>query len=117
IFLACTDQFCPEGTFCVERYIVKCRNPPCAPIISCVPDEVKGCKNHEPCPSGEVCVERIVPCIARSCRTIAKCAKIGTCDAMACPPSHKCEMKPKPTCVKTIFSSDDVEQAIRQMKE
>lgn len=39
------------------------------------------------------------------------------CDALACPPSHKCEMKPKPTCVKTIFSSDDVEQAIRQMKE
>ncbi|VDM99705.1 unnamed protein product [Thelazia callipaeda] len=92
---SCKDKFCPPGTICSQR----------GPIVACIPESSTGCKNHPPCPSGQVCVEKTVPCISRSCPKTAKCAKIGTCDALQCPPSHKCEMKPKPTCVRTILST------------
>ncbi|CAG9538515.1 unnamed protein product [Cercopithifilaria johnstoni] len=67
-----------------------------------------GCKSHPPCPPGLICAEKLVPCISRSCRKIAKCVPPGTCEAMECPPSHKCVMNPGPTCVRTILTAEDV---------
>ncbi|VDK75733.1 unnamed protein product [Litomosoides sigmodontis] len=68
-----------------------------------------GCKSHPPCPAGLVCAEKLVPCLGRSCRKVAKCVQPGTCDATECPPSHKCEMRSAgPTCVKAILAAEDV---------
>ncbi|EYC40336.1 hypothetical protein Y032_0618g700 [Ancylostoma ceylanicum] len=97
---SCIDKFCPPGTFCDER-LGPCKKPPCRPIFVCLPDEFNGCARHS-CPSGEVCVERVRPCIGKSCKKLPSCAKPGTCDAMVCPPSHKCEADPTPKCVKHI---------------
>ncbi|VDK40768.1 unnamed protein product [Gongylonema pulchrum] len=77
-------------------------------MLVCMPDSTKGCKSHPPCPPGQICVERTVPCIGRSCRKVAKCAPQGTCEALECPPSHVCEMKPGPTCIKKNMSQADI---------
>uniref|UniRef100_A0AAF5PSD3 Follistatin-like domain-containing protein n=1 Tax=Wuchereria bancrofti TaxID=6293 RepID=A0AAF5PSD3_WUCBA len=114
-FETCVDKFCPLGTYCEERNIVSCGNPPCRPLLVCMPDNTKGCKSHPPCPAGKVCAEKLVPCIGRSCRKIAKCVLPGTCDAMECPPSHKCVMNPGPTCVKTILSAEDIARMNEQV--
>ncbi|VDM73291.1 unnamed protein product [Strongylus vulgaris] len=99
-YSGCVDKFCPAGKFCYER-LGPCENPPCRPILMCLPNEVNGCRGHD-CPFGEVCVERVQPCIGKSCRKIAICAKAGTCDAFVCPPSQKCVENPKPKCVKHV---------------
>ncbi|KJH49096.1 hypothetical protein DICVIV_04803 [Dictyocaulus viviparus] len=96
----CVDRFCPPGTFCDQR-VGPCEKPPCRPIILCIPDIYNGCVGHS-CPTGEVCVERVRPCIGRSCKKTPICAKPGTCDAIICPPSHKCTAEPTPKCIKSI---------------
>uniref|UniRef100_A0A7E4WBD3 TIL domain-containing protein n=1 Tax=Panagrellus redivivus TaxID=6233 RepID=A0A7E4WBD3_PANRE len=103
----CVDKFCPPGTFCLAREIVKCKNTPCKPMLFCIPNPVNGCATVD-CATGLVCVERPTRCIGRSCKKTPKCVKSGTCDALVCPPSHKCEASPTPKCVKTILTESDV---------
>ncbi|VDN29505.1 unnamed protein product [Cylicostephanus goldi] len=94
--LACVDSYCPPGKFCQER-VFPCKNPPCRPILFCLPNEENGCARHK-CPANEVCVERVEPCINKICKKIPSCAKPGTCDALVCPPSQHCVANPKPRC-------------------
>uniref|UniRef100_A0A1I7Z6F6 Follistatin-like domain-containing protein n=1 Tax=Steinernema glaseri TaxID=37863 RepID=A0A1I7Z6F6_9BILA len=105
---SCVNKFCPMGTFCETRHIAHCPAPPCNPILECLPDLINGCKNKT-CSGSEVCVEHTIPCIGRSCKKVAMCAKAGTCEATVCPPSHKCKMEGgAPKCVKTILTNSDV---------
>ncbi|KAI1719484.1 hypothetical protein Ddc_08696 [Ditylenchus destructor] len=109
----CVDKFCPPGTYCDTRNVVQCKNPPCRPLLICLPDSNNGCGQHQ-CSPGLVCVERTVPCIGKSCKKTATCAKSGSCDALVCPPSHRCEAEPKPHCVRGIFTISEVAKLQQQ---
>lgn len=77
-----------------------------------------GCARME-CSAPKVCVERVRPCIGRSCKEIATCEtpnstfplsvyyinfeNYSACAAVVCPPSQKCELENgKPSCKKFI---------------
>lgn len=62
------------------------------------------------------CVGRTIPCIGKSCKQIARCVKSGTCDALVCPPSHRCVAKPQPHCVRGIFTISEVAKLSQQQK-
>uniref|UniRef100_A0A1I7Z6N7 Follistatin-like domain-containing protein n=1 Tax=Steinernema glaseri TaxID=37863 RepID=A0A1I7Z6N7_9BILA len=86
---SCVNKFCPMGTFCETRHIAHCPAPPCNPILECLPDLINGCKNKT-CSGSEVCVEHTIPCIGRSCKKVAMCAKAGSCKNKTCSGSEVC---------------------------
>jgi hypothetical protein len=112
----CVDKFCPPGTFCATLNVVHCVKEPCKPLLACLPVDVNGCANHQ-CPKDMICVEHSTRCIGRSCKKVPKCATPGTCAALTCPPSHKCQASPKPKCVKTIFTESDITELDRAAEE
>uniref|UniRef100_A0A915D847 Uncharacterized protein n=1 Tax=Ditylenchus dipsaci TaxID=166011 RepID=A0A915D847_9BILA len=113
---SCANKFCPTGTYCDTRNVVKCKSPPCRPIFICIPDSLNGCAK-EGCSPGFKCVERTIPCIGKSCKKTAKCVKPGTCDALVCAPSHRCEEKPQPHCVRGIFTISEVAKLQQQQQK
>ncbi|CAD5231138.1 unnamed protein product [Bursaphelenchus xylophilus] len=114
----CIDRFCPAGTFCEPRFVVKCVRQPCKPILMCLPISENGCA-RKTCPDGTVCVERVIPCISQNCAKKATCAKPGTCDALVCPPSHHCELNGSgvPTCERGLFKAKDVKVELAQLQK
>ncbi|KAI6190133.1 hypothetical protein M3Y97_00083900 [Aphelenchoides bicaudatus] len=104
----CVDKFCPPGTYCEAKFIVKCSKPPCKPLFLCLPVSQNGCASME-CSHGLVCVEKTIPCISQSCKKVGICARPNTCEAEECPPSHKCKIENgTPKCVRGIFTLQDV---------
>uniref|UniRef100_A0A8R1I1R6 Follistatin-like domain-containing protein n=1 Tax=Caenorhabditis japonica TaxID=281687 RepID=A0A8R1I1R6_CAEJA len=55
------------------------------------------------CKSPMMCVQRVRPCIGRSCKEVPTCEQPDTCEAVVCPPSQRCSLENgKPMCKKHI---------------